>query len=104
MAKDKTPTRSRLERPINQAQGPRAGNTGTPSKREKFIEEKSGGWRETVADTIMSALEGRGTGMKPRIDPTVEGLHSDTGPKRNPTAGGTKYNVKTRTPGNTVKK
>ena len=98
MAKDKTPTRSRLERPINQAQGPRAGNTGTPSKREKFIEEKSGGWRETVADTIMSALEGRGTGMKPRIDPTVEGLHSDTGPKRNPTAGGTEYNVRKPAP------
>jgi len=92
-------TKNPQEKSVNQKQGPRSGNTGTPAKREKFIAEKSGGWREAVADTIMSALTGRGTGMKPKIDPAVEGLHSDTGPKSNPTAGGTRYNVKARRPG-----
>jgi hypothetical protein len=39
----------------------------------------------------MDALAGRGVGMQGKIDPTVEGLSSNTGPKHNPTAGGTKY-------------
>jgi hypothetical protein len=42
---------------------------------------------------ITAALEGRGAGMQGKIDKTVEGLHSDTGPKRNPTAGGTHYKM-----------
>ena len=46
----------------------------------------------------MKALTARGDGMKPSIDPAVEGLHSDTGPKRNPTAGGTEYNVRKPAP------
>jgi hypothetical protein len=83
---------------VNQKQGPRTGNTGDSAKRTTFIKEKSGEWREAIANRIMTALEGRGTGMKPYIDPAVEGLHADTGPKRNPTAGGTKYNVRTKAP------
>ena len=87
------------EKSINQKRGPTTGNGGQTEKRRTFIEEKSGGWREQMADTVMSALETRGRGVKPYVDPAVEGLHSDTGPKSNPTAGGTKYNVKTRAPG-----
>jgi len=83
---------------VNQKQGPRTGNNGTPEKRTTFIKEKSGEWREEIAGKIMSALETRGRGMKPYIDPAVEGLHSDTGPKHNPTAGGTKYNVRVKAP------
>jgi hypothetical protein len=40
---------------------------------------------------VMDALAGRGAGMQGKIDLTVEGISSNTGPKRNPTAGGTKY-------------
>ena len=98
----KNPEYSREQRSINQAQGPRTGNTGTPSKREKFITEKTGGFRTELADFVMAALEKRAP--RDSVDPRVEPLDSDRGPKSNPTAGGTKYNVKTRAPGNTVKK
>ena len=79
----------------NQAQGPRTGNAGSPTKRATFKAEKSstGSEKSAIADMIMGALEGRGAGMQGRIDKTVEGLHSDTGPKRNPTAGGTHYKI-----------
>lgn len=80
---------------INQAQGPRTGNAGTAAKRATFVKEKasSGNERSALANMITAALEGRGAGMQGRIDRTVEGLHSDTGPKRNPTAGGTHYKM-----------
>ena len=82
-------------KPINQAQGPRNGNAGSPSKRATFVKEKasSGTEKSALANMITSALEGRGAGMQGKIDKTVEGLHSDTGPKRNPTAGGTQYKM-----------
>jgi hypothetical protein len=82
-------------KPINQAQGPRMGNAGTPSKRATFQKEKasSGNEKSAIADMITDALSGRGAGMQGKIDPTVEGLHSNTGPKRNPTAGGTPYKI-----------
>jgi hypothetical protein len=82
-------------KPINQAQGPRMGNTGSPSKRATFVKDKaaSGNEKSALANMVMDALAGRGAGMQGKIDPTVEGLHSDTGPKRNPTAGGTHYKM-----------
>ena len=91
----KVNVRNQQARPINQKQGPKTGNAGTPTKRSKFMSEKasSGSEKSAIADMIMGALEGRGAGMQGKIDPTVEGLHSDTGPKRNPTAGGTHYKV-----------
>jgi hypothetical protein len=80
-------------KPINQAQGPKMGNAGTPSKRDTFQKEKAstGTEKSALANMITDALTGRGAGMKGKIDPTVEGLHADTGPKHNPTAGGTQY-------------
>ena len=78
---------------VDQSQGPRNGNAGSPAKRATFVKEKasSGTEKSALANMVMDALAGRGAGMKPHIDPTVEGLHSNTGPKRNPTAGGTHY-------------
>lgn len=80
---------------INQAQGPRSGNAGSPAKRATFVKEKasSGTEKSAIANMITDALSGRGAGMQGKIDKTVEGLHSDTGPKRNPTAGGTHYKM-----------
>jgi hypothetical protein len=86
-------TKNMQARAINQADGPRMGNAGTPSKRATFVKEKasSGNEKSAIANMITDALTGRGVGMQGLIDPTVEGLHSNTGPKRNPTAGGTQY-------------
>jgi len=82
-------------KPVNQAQGPRMGNAGSADKRATFVKEKasSGNEKSAIADMISGALEGRGAGMQGKIDKTVEGLHADTGPKRNPTAGGTHYKM-----------
>jgi hypothetical protein len=78
---------------VDAAQGPRTGNMGTPSKRAVFVKEKasSGNEKSALANMVMDAVAGRGAGQKPYIDPTVEGISSNTGPKRNPTAGGTHY-------------
>jgi len=87
--------RNMQARPVNQKQGPRMGNAGSAEKRARFVKEKasSGNEKSAIANMITDALSGRGAGMQGRIDPTVEGLHSDTGPKRNPTAGGTHYKM-----------
>lgn len=84
-----------MAKDINQAQGPRTGNAGNKSKRATFMSEKSksGSEKSALANMITTALSGRGAGMQGKIDKTVEGLHSDTGPKRNPTAGGTQYKM-----------
>jgi hypothetical protein len=91
----KVNVRNMQARPVNQAQGPRNGNAGSPAKRAKFVKEKasSGNEKSAIANMITDALSGRGAGMQGKIDPTVEGLHADTGPKRNPTAGGTHYRM-----------
>jgi hypothetical protein len=80
---------------VDAAQGPRTGNMGTPSKRAVFVKEKasSGNEKSALANMVMDALAGRGAGMQGKIDPTVEGISSNTGPKRNPTAGGTHYKM-----------
>ena len=88
-------TKNPQSKSINQKQGPRKGNEGTASKRSTFMTEKSktGSERSAIADFIMSAFAGRGAGMQGKVDKTVEGISSDTGPKRNPTAGGTHYKM-----------
>jgi len=76
-------------KPINQKRGPTTGNSGTPSKRSEFMAEKSKSSSEkaTLANMVTSALEMRGRGQfGGRTNPALEGLHSNTGPKRNPTA------------------
>ena len=81
---------------VNQAQGPRSGNAGTPAKRDRFIAMKSTGTKTALADEVMAALEARNPGGY--RDPRVEPLDADRGPKRNPTAGMTLYNQTTRAP------
>jgi hypothetical protein len=86
-------TKNPQSKSINQKQGPRMGNAGSADKRATFVKEKasSGNERSSIADFIMNAFAGRGAGMQGKIDKTVEGFSSNTGPKANPTAGGTKY-------------
>jgi hypothetical protein len=93
-------TKNPQAKAINQKRGPITGNAGTPSKRDEFMKLKadSGSEKSALADMVMSALETRGNGMKPYIDPTVEGLHSNTGPKKNPTANGSKLPSKYKKP------
>lgn len=81
---------------INQKQGPRSGNTGTASKRSAHIEAKAGTHQTDLAKFVLDALEGRNPADF--VDPKVEPLSSNRGPKSNPTAGGTKYNTYTKAP------
>ena len=84
-------------RNINQKQGPRLGNgSDNGDKRSSFIKAKSSGEKVELADMVMTALEARNPGFF--YDPRVESLHANTGPKRNPTAGGTEYNKTVRAP------
>ena len=84
---------------INQKRGPTTGNAGTPSKRNTFMAEKSASSSEksTLANMVTSALEMRGRGQAGYTNPALEGLHSNTGPKVNPTANGSKWPGKYKT-------
>jgi hypothetical protein len=102
-------TKNPQAKPINQKRGPTTGNGGQTEKRKTFIaaKEDSGNERTRLAEFVMSALEGRGQGMKPSTMPAVENLSANsgksTGISRNPTAGGTKYNVRSKTAGKITK-
>lgn len=95
-------TKNPQSKAINQKRGPTTGNAGTPSKRDTFMTEKStvNSERATIANMITSALEmrGRGAQAKNHVDPSLEGLHSNTGPKKNPTADGAKLPSKYKSP------
>jgi hypothetical protein len=73
---------------INQKRGPTTGNAGTISKRNDFMDAKaaSGSEKATLARMVTDALEMRGRGQAGKTNPALEGLHSNTGPKKNPTA------------------
>ena len=88
-------TKNPQSKAINVGQGPRNGNAGSPSKRATFVKDKASSSNEksALANMVMDALAGRGAGMQGKIDKTVEPLHANTGPKRNPTAGGTHYKM-----------
>jgi hypothetical protein len=87
---------------INQKRGPTTGNMDMGNKRSTFMKEKasSGNEKSALADMVTNAVANRGRGMKPFIDPTVEGLHADTnvGPKNNTTANGAKLPAKYKSP------
>jgi hypothetical protein len=87
---------------INQKRGPTTGNSGTPSKRSTFMTEKStvNSERATIANMITSALEMRGRGQAGKTNPALEGVHSNTntGPKKNSTADGSKLPSKYKRP------
>ena len=95
-------TKNPQAKSINQTRGPTTGNAGTMSKRDDFMAAKStsGSEKSALADMVISALETRGRGMKPYIDPAVEGLHANTnvGPKKNSTADGSRLSSKYKKP------
>jgi hypothetical protein len=81
-----------MSKPINQKRGPTTGNAGTMSKRNDFMDAKSASSSEkaTLAKMVTDALEMRGRGQAGKTNPALEGLHSNTGPSKNPTADGSK--------------
>ena len=85
-----------MSKPINQKRGPTTGNVATGSKRSDFMKAKSevNSERATIANMITSALEMRGKGQAGVTNPALEGVHSNTGPKKNPTADGSKLPAK----------
>ena len=97
-------TKNPEAKPINQKQGPRTGNAGTPSKRNEFKAAKSdtGSERSKLADFVMAAVANRGEHTKSSINPGVENLSANsgksTGIKRNSTADGAKLPAKYKRP------
>lgn len=87
-------------KPINQSRGPQTGNAGNMTKRNAFMDAKSTSSSEKakLADMITSALEMRGRGQAATTNPALEGLHSNTGPKKNPTADGSRLSSKYKKP------
>ena len=81
---------------INQKRGPTTGNAGNMAKRDTYVAEKtaSSGEKAVLAKMVTDALEMRGRGQAGRTNPALEGLHSNTGPKTNPTANGSKLPAK----------
>jgi hypothetical protein len=80
--------------PVNQAQGPRTGNVGTPAKQKSFLAEKSdrSSYFQSLATMVSDAFGRRGEGMKPNRPASAdkEALRSispDTRVKRGPTRG-----------------
>ena len=64
----------------NQAQGPRGGNAGTPSKQKSFLEEKSdrNSRFSQLADMVMAGFGKRGQGMKPHLEDALEPISANT--------------------------
>jgi hypothetical protein len=83
---------------INQKRGPTTGNVATGSKRADFMSEKatSGSERSKIADMITDALGMRGRGQAGTTNPALEGVsgNTNTGPKKNSTADGSKLPAK----------
>jgi len=77
---------------INQKRGPTTGNAGSMKKRDTYVAEKtaSSSEKSKLAAMVTDALEMRGRGQAGTTNPALEGLHSNTGPKTNPTANGSK--------------
>jgi hypothetical protein len=79
---------------INQKRGPTTGNAGTASKRDSFMKEKSASSSEKskLAMMVTDALEMRGRGQAGKSNPALEGvsMNTNTGPKKNSTADGSK--------------
>jgi hypothetical protein len=86
---------------INQKRGPTTGNAGNASKRKEFMANKaqSGSEKSALADMVTNALENRGREQfGGRTKEGLEGLHSNTGPKSNPTSDGSKLPGKYKSP------
>jgi len=79
---------------INQKRGPTTGNAGSMSKRDAFMDAKaaSGSEKAVLAKMVTDALEMRGRGQAGTTNPSLEGvsMNTNTGPKKNSTADGSK--------------
>ena len=95
-------TKNMQAKEINQKRGPTTGNAGTMSKRDDFMAAKasSGSEKAVLAKMVTDALEMRGRGQAPSINPALEGVSSNTntGPKKNSTANGAKLPSKYKSP------
>jgi hypothetical protein len=95
-------TKNPQQKAINQKRGPTTGNHGTPSKRNTFMDEKStvNSERATIANMITDALGMRGRGQAGKTNPALESVSSNTntGPKKNSTADGSKLPSKYKSP------
>jgi hypothetical protein len=87
---------------INQKRGPTTGNAGTMSKRETYVAEKSAssGEKSKLAKMVTDALEMRGRGQAGVTNPSLESVSSNTntGPKKNSTADGSRLSSKYKSP------
>ena len=79
---------------INQKRGPTTGNAGSMSKRDTYVAEKtaSSGEKSKLASMVTDALEMRGRGTASKVNPALEGVsgNTNTGPKKNATADGSR--------------
>jgi len=79
---------------INQKRGPTTGNAGSMTKRDTYVAEKtaSSGEKAVLAKMVTDALEMRGRGTAPTVNPALEGvsMNTNTGPKKNATADGSR--------------
>jgi hypothetical protein len=95
-------TKNMQAKEINQKRGPTTGNAGTPSKRNDFMDAKSSssGEKSVLAKMVTDALEMRGRGQAPTINPALEGvsMNTNTGPKKNSTSDGAKLPRKYKSP------
>jgi hypothetical protein len=95
-------TKNMQAKEINQKRGPTTGNAGTPSKRNDFMDLKasSGSEKAVLAKMVTDALEMRGRGVAPSVNPALEGVSSNTntGPKKNSTADGARLPGKYKSP------
>jgi hypothetical protein len=85
---------------INQKRGPTTGNVATGTKRADFEKAKStsSGEKAGLAKMVTDALEMRGRGTATTINPALEGLsmNTNTGPKKNSTADGSRLPAKSK--------
>ena len=74
---------------FNSGRGPQTGNAGNMEKRKTFMSEKdkTGSEKAQLANMITDALSMRGRFTSEKINPGLEGLHSDTNVGRGPTKG-----------------
>ena len=95
-------TKNPQAKEINQKRGPTTGNAGTPTKRNDFMDAKSVSSSEkaSLAKMVTDALEMRGRGTAPTVNPALEGvsMNTNTGPKKNSTADGAKLPGKYKSP------
>ena len=95
-------TKNPQAKEINQKRGPTTGNAGTMAKRDTYVAEKtaSSGEKSKLAKMVTDALEMRGRGTAPTVNPALEGvsMNTNTGPKKNSTANGSKLPSKYKSP------